>query len=84
MGTVSRNKLGIVIEGEVTKMFETILDYAHVACTHKDTYNALRSKILRAGNNCIRSLKKELERYDVETNRISEEVIEVANKAVSG
>lgn len=51
-----------IIKDEITKMFQRILDYVQVACPTPDTYNVLRGKILRAGNNCIRKLQKELER----------------------
>lgn len=73
----SREKLKKAAEAEVTKMFENILDYAQVACAQPDTYKALRSKILRAGNNCIRAIKLELDTYNVEFVSKSEDVIQV-------
>lgn len=80
MGTKSKDKLKREAEKEVTLMFETILDYAQVACAQPETYKALRSKILRAGNNCIRSLKNRVDSYDVEYIPTAEDVIEVNNK----
>lgn len=76
----SRDKLVRAMEEEVTSLFEQVLDYAQVACPHKDTYAALRSKILRVGNNCIRNLKKHAQHYDVEFVPQSEEIIEVNRK----
>jgi hypothetical protein len=38
---------------------------------------ALRSKILRVGNNCIRNQKKKLEQYNVAYNATAEDVIEI-------
>ena len=63
----SRDKLNRMVEEEVTKLFESVLDYAQVACPTPDTYKVLRSKILRVGNNCIRTIKKKLDHYDVST-----------------
>ena len=81
MGTnKSRERLKKSAEEEVTKMFENILDYAQVACAQPDTYKALRSKVLRAGNNCIRAIKNELDTYEVSYVSKSEDVIEVCNK----
>jgi hypothetical protein len=72
----SKEKLKREAEEEVTRMFESILDYVHVACPTADTYRVLRSKILRAGNNCIRALKSRFDHYDVEYVASNEEVIE--------
>ena len=72
----SRQKLDKLVEEEITKMFESVLDYAQVACPTPDTYKVLRSKILRVGNNCIRTIKKKLDQYDVEYKATAEDVIE--------
>jgi len=74
----SREKLGRMIEDEVTIMFEQILDYAQVACPTSDTYKVLRSKILRVGNNCIRTLRNNIKHYDVEFKALTEDVIEIS------
>lgn len=76
----SRDKLVRAMEDEVTSLFEQVLDYAQVACPHKDTYAALRSKILRVGNNCIRNLKRHAQHYEVEFIPQSEEIIEIKRK----
>jgi len=76
----SKDKLNRVVEEEVTKLFESVLDYAQVACPTPDTYKVLRSKILRVGNNCIRTLKKRLEHYDVEYKATSEDIIEIPQR----
>lgn len=73
----SRERLQKEAEEEITRMFESILDYAQVACPTPDTYKVLRSKILRVGNNCIRTVKKKVEHYDVEFIPTSEDVIEI-------
>ena len=73
----SRDKLNRMVEEEVTKMFESVLDYAQVACPTPDTYKVLRSKILRVGNNCIRMVKKKLDHYDVEYKATTEDIVEV-------
>jgi hypothetical protein len=76
----SKDKLNRMMEEEVTKLFESVLDYAQVACPTPDTYKVLRSKILRVGNNCIRTLKKRLDQYDVEYKATSEDIIEIQQK----
>jgi hypothetical protein len=76
----SKEKLGRVVEEEVTKMFESVLDYAQVACPTPETYKVLRSKILRVGNNCIRVIKKRLDHYDVEYNATTEDIVEVLQR----
>lgn len=43
------------VKREVTLFMEKALDYAQVA-VHKDNWPALRSKILRCGNDCLRNL----------------------------
>jgi len=72
----SREKLKREAEEEITRMFESILDYAQVACPTPDTYKVLRSKVLRVGNNCIRSLKLKFDHYDMEFIAPAEDVIE--------
>lgn len=70
-------KLDKEIANEVTELFEKVLDYAQIACTSPDTFKVLRSRILRAGNDCIRNLHKKTKDYKVEYIVRSEEVIEV-------
>jgi hypothetical protein len=72
----SKERLEKIIKDEVTKMFESVLDYAQVACPTPETYKVLRSKILRVGNNCIRSITKGLDRYNIESKPVGEDVIE--------
>lgn len=60
-------------------MMEKTLDFADVACP-KDNFKQLRSKILRVGNDCMRNLTKEFDAYEIEFNKLTEEVIEFRNK----
>jgi hypothetical protein len=76
----SKEKLNKLVEEEVTNLFEAVLDYAQVACPTPDTYKVLRSKILRVGNNCIRTIKKKLNHYDVEYKAVAEDIIEIPQK----
>ena len=80
MANKSKDKLNRMVEEEVTKLFESVLDYAQVACPTSETYKVLRSKILRVGNNCIRTIKKRVEHYDVEYKATAEDVIEVQQR----
>lgn len=77
----SRNKIVETMRKEVTHMMEQALDFAQVACS-KDNYPQLRSKILRVGNDCMRTLEKSFNAYDIQFNRINEEVIEFNKKKV--
>jgi hypothetical protein len=76
----SKEKLNKVIEEEVTRLFEAVLDYAQVACPTPDTYKVLRSKVLRVGNNCIRTIKKKVEHFDVEFIPTAEDIIEIKQR----
>ena len=78
----SREKLIRDIEEEITGLFEQSLDYAQVACPTQDTYKVLRSKILRIGNNCIRNIRKKLQRYDIEFIAQTEEIIEIRQQPI--
>lgn len=73
----SKEKLKNSVKDEVTQMFEAVLDYAQVACPSPDTFKALRSKVLRVGNNCIRNVHKNLDKYDIKYTAIAEDIIEV-------
>ena len=76
----SRRKLELVISKEVTKMFESILDYTQVAIPTKDTYQALRSRILRSGNDCIRNLCSALDLYKITYDGKTEDIVEITTK----
>lgn len=75
----SRDRFKREIEKEVTRLFESALDFAQVACEHQGTFKALRAKILRVGNNCIRNLKNKSDQYDMVLKINSEDIIEVSN-----
>lgn len=76
----NKEKLKKTLEDEITKMFESILDYVEVAIPGNTVYKALRSKILRSGNNCIRAVKDKLEQYDVKYIAINEDIIEIKQR----
>ena len=74
----SKKRLKNFVYDEVNKMWEGILDFAHVAVGDEDRYKAFRGKVLRLGNNCARVIKKELDRaYVVDFVALNEDVIEV-------
>ncbi len=75
-----KEKLIRVVSEEVTTLFETVLDYTEVAVTNNDRYAKLRSKILRAGNNCIRQIGKEINtHYIIQYDPPGETIIEIRN-----
>lgn len=78
----SRDKLSRELEDDITELFRRILDYVQVACPTQDTYKALRAKILREGNNCIRTVRKKVLHYNVEFVPDTEEVIEIRQPKV--
>ena len=75
----SKDRLIEEMRQEVTKMMESALDYAEVACPSA-TFKQLRSKILRVGNNCMRNLEKTFNNYDIVYTKVTEEIIEFKNK----
>ncbi len=77
-----RKKLENLVKKEVTKMFESVLDYTQIACADPVTFKALRSKILRVGNDCIRSINSNLGDYDIKFVPKCEEVIEVKQEKI--
>lgn len=85
MGTTKvdkhREKMDRMVQEEITKMFEKVLDYAEVAVPNNDQYRKLRSKILRVGNNCIRNIQKNVEKYyDVKYRASAETIVEVIQR----
>ena len=85
MGTEKVNKhmekINNMVKDEITKMFEKVLDYAEVAVPNGEQYRKLRSKILRVGNNCIRNIQKDIEKYyDVKYKAQAETIIEVIQR----
>ena len=76
----SKTKLEAEVKKEVTTMFESILDYTQVACSDPNTFKALRSKILRAGNDCIRSINNGLEDYELKYIATKDDIIQIKQK----
>jgi len=52
------------VEKAIMKQAEHILDYVQVACP-VDNYKVLRARILRASNNCIRTIKENYNDKDI-------------------
>ena len=74
----SREKLVNKIHDIQKQAYGAILDYVEVALGNPDKFKPLRSKILRASNDAIRKLERELERsYAVEYVSTNEDVIVV-------
>jgi len=48
---------------EINKFMEGTLNYVEVSIGNAERYNALRKKILRLGNDCLRAVSSE---FDVE------------------
>ena len=79
---VNKSKLHLqkVVKREVTNLFESVLDYTQIACSDPNTFKALRSKILRVGNDCIRTISSRLDDYEIEYIANGEEIIKVIKK----
>ena len=77
----SNDRLKDFIRNQITGMFTSVLDFAEVAVDGKDRFQTLRSKVLRVGNDTIRSITKELDlNYEVKYTRMNEDVILVGKK----
>lgn len=73
-------KLQESVKENVTKFFEMVLDFSEVAVGDEHRYKALRSKVLRHGNDTIRKIMSEIEKdYDVVYKKVSTDVVKVVN-----
>lgn len=80
----SKEKLKRETEKIITGFFDQILDVSEVAIGDPQRYKPFRSKVLRAGNDAIRDVKKILDRdYKVLYVPTVEDVIEVQQPSVS-
>ena len=77
MGEVDRKQLDALVKKEVTKLFESVLDYTSIAVSDTNTFKILRGRILRIGNDCIRTIISELDCYDVKYLDVSDDIIEI-------
>lgn len=78
--TWSKKKLQEFISASITKMMEGGLDFTEVSLGNAERYKVLRSKLLRLGNDTIRSIISELEKkYEVKYLGISEDVVKITN-----
>jgi hypothetical protein len=76
----SKEKFKRYIDAEITKLFSGILDYAEVAVDSPERWKALRSRILKLGNDTKREILKELDsKYTVQCE-ISEDVVVVTER----
>lgn len=72
----SSQRLQRAVKEEVTKFFETVLDFSEVAVGDEKRYKALRSKVLRHGNDTIRRLNSLIDSdYDVEYKKLSHDIV---------
>ena len=77
MGEVDKKQLETLVKKEVTKLFESVLDYTSIAVSDTNTFKILRGRILRIGNDCIRNIVSELEFFEVKSLDISDDIIEI-------
>lgn len=79
----SKDKLKRDAEKIVIALFHSILDISEVAIGDPQRYKPFRSKVLRAGNDAIRDMKKMLDRdYKVLYVPTTEDIVEVQNPSV--
>lgn len=74
-----RKVLEAVVSREVTKLFESVLDYTSIAVSDAKTFKVLRGKILGVGNDCIRKISSELTNYSIDYVERNEDIIEIKN-----
>lgn len=76
----SKEKFKRYIDAEITKLFSGILDYAEVAVDSPERWKALRSRILKLGNDTKREILKEIDgKYTIDCE-VSEDVIVVTKR----
>lgn len=81
----SNKRLQALVKDEITKMFEKVLDYTEVGVANDPRYQILRGKILRVGNDAIRSINSELDRnYEIEFRGIGQDVVRIKNRKGAG
>lgn len=74
----SREKLVNKIQEIQKTAYAAILDYVEVAIGNREKFKPVRSKILRASNDAIRKLSRELEKsYAIEYISTNEDLIVV-------
>jgi len=79
----SKDKLKRDSEKVITAFFDHILDISEVAIGDPVRYKAFRSKVLRAGNDAIREMKKVLDKdYKVLYVPSNEDVIQIQRPSV--
>lgn len=79
----SKDKLKRDSEKIITALFDHVLDISEVAIGDPVRYKAFRSKVLRAGNDAIREVKKVLDKdYRVLYVPSNEDVIEIQRPSV--
>ena len=79
----SKDKLKKDNEKVITELFDQILDISEVAIGDPVRYKAFRSKVLRAGNDAIREMKKVLDSdYKVLFVPSNEDVVEIQRPSV--
>jgi len=74
----SKGKIKDLIKSEITSMFSSILDFAEVAVDGKERFHVLRSKVLREGNDAIRTICAEIDKnFEVKYIGLATDVIKV-------
>ncbi len=81
----SNKRLQAFVKDEITRMFEKVLDYTEVGVADALRYQILRGKILRVGNDAIRSINSELDRnYEMEFKGIGQDIVRIKNRKGAG
>ena len=69
-------RLQVEVKDIITKFFEIVLDFSEVAVGDEKRYKALRSKVLRHGNDTIRDLNSSIRTdYEVSYKRLSQDIV---------
>ena len=77
----SLEKLKRYIDQCFKDFFGSVLDYTEVAVDSKDRQRALRSRVLKLGNDKIREINRELDdHYRVKYIATNEDIIQIINK----
>lgn len=81
----SRDKLKRDVEQNVLRSADAILDIAEVAIGDPHRYKSFRSKVLRASNDAVRQIKKDIDmNYQILFVPSAEDIIEINSPTVTG
>lgn len=78
--SVDNERLKRLVEKSIVKVFKDALSFIEMSVTDKSQYKSIRKMILRSGNDEIRKIKEELDKFEVKYNPRYDEIIDFEDK----